>query len=564
MAIVNEEPGGSILEVAPTQSMGIGDIYAGTLLSSGDTGDHIAIDLVAGRTYTLVLTGLGAMDVYDLFMDNNSTEYAAVQYDGQYVENGGLDSDLIWAEGRAGSGEIAMTFVADITGTYDIGAIRSEWGDDGDVAFTLQAFHGAIDLGSDGNDTVRSNASDQNVNLLDGDDSASGGRGNDTFDGGAGNDTVLGGNGDDSLSGGANDDRVHGKNGDDYVAGGAGSDRVFGGTGNDTVLGGGGDDRVYGNRADDSMDGGAGNDRLYGGEGDDTLNGGEDNDLLDGSFGNDVFAFGADSGNDTITHFQNDFDRIDVSALGITNIGGLTISQVGADAVIDFGGGNTVTLENESASDLVETDFIFASAGTPGTNNDDTMTGTNGIDFFDGLSGADSIEGEGGEDTLYGNDDNDTIRAGNDDDFVSGDRGNDALNGDNGNDTVNGSLGNDLVYGGADDDLIIGGAGKDTMQGGSGNDTVKGGEGIDLMSGGTGNDVFVFEENPGDDTIKDFDDGGDLIDLSALVDAGHITGYGDLSVQQVGPHLIINLYDNHDLTLNYTFYLEITASDFIF
>jgi hypothetical protein len=65
------------------------------------------------------------------------------------------------------------------------------------------------------------------------------------------------------------------------------------------------------------------------------------------------------------------------------------------------------------------------------------------------------------------------------------------------------------TYAGTDDaDMIAGGAGDDMIVGG-GDD--------DMLTGGAGADVFVYETAAdGDDVIADFEDGTDLVDLSAI------------------------------------------------
>ena len=57
-------------------------------------------------------------------------------------------------------------------------------------------------------------------------------------------------------------------------------------------------------------------------------------------------------------------------------------------------------------------------------------------------------------------------------------------------------------------------------------DTLQGGTSDDTMTGGTGADTFVFAANHGADTITDFTDGDDTIDLSAFSD---ITDFDDIS-----------------------------------
>ena len=79
----------------------------------------------------------------------------------------------------------------------------------------------------------------------------------------------------------------------------------------------------------------------------------------------------------------------------------------------------------------------------------------------------------------------------------------------------------------------------DIVRGGSGNDTVLGGEGNDLVlgDGGDDSDTFVFGTSHGNDTITDFTDGEDTIDLSALTG---ITQFSDLTVTAEGNDVVIS------------------------
>ena len=72
------------------------------------------------------------------------------------------------------------------------------------------------------------------------------------------------------------------------------------------------------------------------------------------------------------------------------------------------------------------------------------------------------------------------------------------LYGDAGNNILNGSNENDDIYGKGGDDTINGGAGDDSLWGGDGADT------------------FVFIPGHGDDSIRDFKPGTDIIDLSGF------------------------------------------------
>jgi Ca2+-binding RTX toxin-like protein len=51
------------------------------------------------------------------------------------------------------------------------------------------------------------------------------------------------------------------------------------------------------------------------------------------------------------------------------------------------------------------------------------------------------------------------------------------------------------------------------LSGGAGKDALRGGAGNDVLSGGAGVDTFVFGKKEGNDVIRDFKDGTDLIDL---------------------------------------------------
>lgn len=122
--------------------------------------------------------------------------------------------------------------------------------------------------------------------------------------------------------------------------------------------------------------GGSGNDTLVGNAVANRLDGGAGNDTLTGNGGNDVFVY--EGGADTITDFAaggGGGDQIDLTAFN--TIGDLSAvlalaTTSGNDTVIDFGGGNTLTLKNVLPGDLASNDFIFAvvPTGNPPTHID--------------------------------------------------------------------------------------------------------------------------------------------------------------------------------------------------
>lgn len=141
-----------------------------------------------------------------------------------------------------------------------------------------------------------------------------------------------------------------------------------------------------------------------------------------------------------------------------------------------------------------------------------------GDDVFDSSNGVvlGKIVAGGGNDTVLTGAGAQTIIAGGGDDLVDAGAGSDTLKGNAGNDVLRGRGGNDNLEGGAGDDVLRGGSGADELRGGSGEDLVIGGTGNDTLFGGADIDVFKFGADDGVDKIKDYVDGEDLIDFSAL------------------------------------------------
>ena len=133
--------------------------------------------------------------------------------------------------------------------------------------------------------------------------------------------------------------------------------------GNDTITGDENMEWMEGRGGDDSIDGGGGEDWIYGEGGDDVIYGGEGNDTLTGGADDDTFVFQAGHGTDRITDFTDGEDLIDVSALGITALSGLTFTtNSSGNVVIDTGAdGGTIELQGVTDSaNLTAEDFIFA------------------------------------------------------------------------------------------------------------------------------------------------------------------------------------------------------------
>ena len=136
-------------------------------------------------------------------------------------------------------------------------------------------------------------------------------------------------------------------------------------------------------------------------------------------------------------------------------------------------------------------------------NDDDGDNGNSGDDKESGNGAADGSEQGNGTLKELGNGDDD-----------AGDKGK-RLEGGRGDDWLQGGDGNDRLHGRAGDDDLNGMAGDDVLRGGKGDDNLNGGAGNDTLTGGKGDDVFYFQpaDGAGTDTITDFGNGADLIDL---------------------------------------------------
>lgn len=147
-----------------------------------------------------------------------------------------------------------------------------------------------------------------------------------------------------NATGGSGDDRLVGNIADNVLKGSVGRDTLLGNRGGDTLKGQLGADTIKGHKGRDLLLGGNGNDTLLGGLHKDKLKGGNGNDTLYGQGGVDKFIFTAGDDNDTIADFTDDLDVIKVKNLGDADTVMAAATQVGADVVFDFGGGDTLTV----------------------------------------------------------------------------------------------------------------------------------------------------------------------------------------------------------------------------
>lgn len=199
-----------------------------------------------------------------------------------------------------------------------------------------------------------------------------------------------------------------------------------------------------------------------------------------------------------------------------------------------------------------------------GRGGNDTLRGLDGDDLIEGGRGNDVILGGDGQDNLFGGEGRDLIRGGDDYDFIFGDDGNDRLFGQGGNDYINGGDDADRVSGQDGNDRLFGGGGRDRIEGGAGNDTLTDGKGIDLLTGGSGADIFAFVQDARLDTITDYEDGIDRIDMT---DFGRGLEFSDLTIAQSGNDVTITYMNDVILVKAADGQIsdfEMNLSDFIF
>jgi Ca2+-binding RTX toxin-like protein len=184
--------------------------------------------------------------------------------------------------------------------------------------------------------------------------------------------------------------------------------------------------------------------------------------------------------------------------------------------------------------------------------------GTNGDDYFYSYGPA----------TYYGLEGNDTITAGeigkanfsggDGDDYLRGSRGDDVLSGGADNDVIDGNAGNDLIKGGNGNDTLNGSRGEDELHGLSGNDVIDGGVENDKLWGEAGKDIFVFGKNMAFDTIMDYEDGWDRIDVSY-----YKLSAPPLVIDDGAGHALVVIDNNNKILVLGATPAQLTASDFI-
>ena len=494
--------------------MSAGDTFEGTITNSaGDTEDWIGIEMQAGTTYTITVTGElagtgGAMDTILGLMDSK----------GGMVDMNDDDSSM----GGVSPGS-KLEFTPDVSDTYyiSVSTYRSNPELDNSGSYTVTVTGVVVDptmgmavngtervmaddtttpptLYASGNDKLKGTAVDETINGLSGDDTLYGMAGDDVLNGGDDNDLLVGGAGADTLNGGAGNDTI------DYsyspmgvtihlgdgTARGGDADGDTLGTDIENVRGSMHDDALTGARVgtarhnklwglggDDELDGLRGRDELHGGAGDDDLNGGDDDDTLNGGAGADMLTGG--DGMDTASYAG--------SMMGVT-VRLHSGQAMGGDAEGDtFAGSGTPVEYTDSDEEMAEANVYDI----------ENLTGSAMADILAGDLRDNTIMGGGGDDKIYGGPNP-----------ADADKESDA--GLTNADTLMGQGGNDMIFGGVGNDTLHGGDGDDTLNGGAGNDTFWGGHGSDMIHADAA-DRIIQGNRPNDEATTDVDESTEMM-----------------------------------------------------
>jgi serralysin len=295
----------------------------------------------------------------------------------------------------------------------------------------------------------------------------------------------------------------------------------------ENAKGGSGSDTIRGNQGTNSLVGNNGNDKLYGFAGNDKLDGGAGVDTLDGSTGNDALTGGAGA------------DKL------IGGSGTDTASYATAKAAVRANLTNSSTNTGDALGDTYSSiENLLGSAFN------DRLVGNSGVNMLTGGTGSDTLTGGAGADKLIGGSGTDTASYSDAKAAVRANLANSSTNtGDAAGDTYS-SIEN-----------LLGSAFNDRLVGNSGVNKITGGRGNDVLTGGGGGDDFYFAKGYGKDTIIDFQNNIDDIDLRSY----NFSSINSVLVRstQVGADVQIK-FTSTDIIVLHDFKLsDLNASDFL-
>ncbi len=201
MAYVEEKQSMDAAASSQTQySLFVGDSFKGIFSDNLDK-DWVRVELVAGKTYQISLSGTGSNSGADTIL----TVFNSV---GEQVA---ANDDADFAAGQLNS---KLAFSPEASGVYYLSA------------------------GAYAGNPTQDHSGDYTLTLVDTEADGAGGRADDVKqEGGAGNDVLRDGAGDDVLRGGTGNDNLYGLGGQDFLTGDSGDDLLEGGDDADLMLG---------------------------------------------------------------------------------------------------------------------------------------------------------------------------------------------------------------------------------------------------------------------------------------------------------------------------------------
>ena len=337
----------SVSDITPFGHVTLNGSATGALQQAGDH-DFFVVSLQQGVTYTINLVGHfgGGGTLADPFLRLHDSTGLSIVSNDDIVDGSQPDSRIV--------------FTAPSSGTYyiDAGAFADGYAGSYTVEFS-QAGSAQQDVATSGDDVLFGKSGGDTIDALAGADTITGADGSNFLRGNDGNDSITSGTGFNDINGNKGEDTIIGHSlvgewlvggqGNDSIASHADNNILYGNLGDDTLVGAGSGEIIRGGQGDDSMVAGSGAEFLSGDRGSDTIQGGA---------GADTFHTFSGAGIDIVLGFsaaKGDHVLLDAG----TNF---TLSQVGADTVIDMGGGDEMILRNVQLSSLPD-GWIFTAAG---------------------------------------------------------------------------------------------------------------------------------------------------------------------------------------------------------
>lgn len=239
---------------------------------------------------------------------------------------------------------------------------------------------------------------------------------------------------------------------------------------------------------------------------------------------------------------------------GDTYVNGEKAINAGGDVIFatvwDGGGEDTYSLKGFTSNMTISLEpgasSVFNPSQVPNLGSQHQASGNiyNALQYQGDIrSLIENAIGGKGEDSITGNAADNTLSGGQQGDKLYGHDGNDTLVGCNGGDYLSGDAGNDTLFGGR------------------GNDRLYGGAGDDILTGGKDVDTFIFQGDGGADTITDFRNGQDRIQIvtdTPVVIADIIAG-----AEQVGEDVLIRISDTETVTLQHFNLSNLDEKDFL-